>query len=53
MIGKAWLALAPPISSGGLLSKWSLGPVKVGREGGVLSDTGFEPSVMIGFTAGA
>ena len=34
MIGEAWLALAPPISPGGLLSL--LGPVKVGREGGVL-----------------
>ena len=36
MIGEAWLALAPPISPFGLLSQWSLGPVKMGREGGVL-----------------
>ena len=36
MIGEAWLALAPPISPGGLLSSWLLGPEKVGREGGVL-----------------
>ena len=35
MSGEAWLALAPPISLGGLVSQWSLGPVKVGREGGV------------------
>ena len=36
MIGEAWLALAPPISPFGLLSQWSHGPVKMGREGGVL-----------------
>ena len=36
MIGKAWLALSPPINPCGLLSQWSLGPVKMGREGGVL-----------------
>ena len=53
MIGEAWLALAPPKSPGGLLSLWLLGPVKVGRDGGVLSDRGFESSVMIGVTAGA
>ena len=53
MIGEAWLALAPPISPCGLLSQWSLGPVKMGREGGVLSDKGFESSLMIGVTAGA
>ena len=39
MIGEAWLALAPPISPCGLLSQWSLGPVKMGREGGVFSLT--------------
>ena len=36
MIGEAWLALAPPISLGGFLLKCWLGPVKVGKEGGVL-----------------
>ena len=36
MIGEAWLVLAPPISLFGLLLQWSLGPVKMGREGGVL-----------------
>ena len=36
MIGEAWLALALPISPFGLLSQWLLGPVKIGREGGVL-----------------
>ena len=35
MIGEAWLTLAPPISPSGL-SQWSLGSVKMGREGGVL-----------------
>ena len=53
MIGEVWLALAPPISPVGLLLLWSPGPVKVGREGGLLSDRGFESSVMIGVTAGA
>ena len=35
-IGEAWLALAPPISPFGHHSQWSLGTVKMGREGGVL-----------------